>query len=43
MWFCLCVKGKVVYGGMCYEGVSVIEKSMFVIEYVRKLEEKRNS
>ncbi|WP_459613630.1 peptidase dimerization domain-containing protein, partial [Bacillus cereus] len=37
------VKGKAAHGGTRYEGVSAIEKSMFVIEHERKLEEKRNS
>ncbi|HDR7795283.1 TPA: peptidase [Bacillus luti] len=43
MWFRLHVKGKAAHGGTRYEGISAIEKSMFVVDHVRKLEEKRNS
>ncbi|MDM5154841.1 peptidase [Bacillus sp. DX1.1] len=43
MWFRLHVKGKAAHGGTRYEGVSAIEKSMFVVDHVRKLEEKRNA
>ncbi|CAM4229772.1 acetylornithine deacetylase [Bacillus manliponensis] len=42
MWFRLLVKGKAAHGGTRYEGVSAIEKSMLVIEHVKKLETKRN-
>ncbi|MBY0596050.1 peptidase [Bacillus bingmayongensis] len=42
MWFRLHVKGKAAHGGTRYEGVSAIEKSMFVVEHLRKLEQKRN-
>ena len=42
MWFRLHVKGKAAHGGTRYEGVSAIEKSMFVVDHLRKLEEKRN-
>lgn len=42
MWFRLHIKGKAAHGGTRYEGVSAIEKSMFVVEHLRKLEEKRN-
>lgn len=42
MWFRLLVKGKAAHGGTRYEGVSAIEKSMLVVEHVKKLEEKRN-
>ncbi|MFD0771609.1 peptidase [Bacillus sp. CGMCC 1.60114] len=42
MWFRLFVKGKAAHGGTRYEGVSAIEKSMLVVEHMRKLEEKRN-
>ena len=43
MWFRLHVKGKAAHGGTRYEGVSAIEKSMFVVDRLRKLEEKRNN
>ena len=42
MWFHLHVKGKAAHGGTRYEGVSAIEKSMFVVEHLRQLEQKRN-
>lgn len=42
MWFRLLVKGKAAHGGTRYEGVSAIEKSMLVVEHIKKLEEKRN-
>ncbi|MES5894310.1 MULTISPECIES: peptidase [Bacillus cereus group] len=42
MWFRLHIKGKAAHGGTRYEGVSAIEKSMFVVDHLRKLEEKRN-
>ncbi|KFN16282.1 peptidase [Bacillus pseudomycoides] len=42
MWFRLHVKGKAAHGGTRYEGVSAIEKSVFVVEHLRQLEQKRN-
>jgi len=41
-WFRLTVKGRSAHGGTRYEGVSAIEKSMKVVEAVRRLEEERN-
>ncbi|MFC0472321.1 peptidase [Halalkalibacter kiskunsagensis] len=42
MWFRLHVKGRSAHGGTRYEGVSAIEKSMFVVNHIRELENKRN-
>ncbi|MFD3450033.1 peptidase [Microbacteriaceae bacterium 4G12] len=42
MWFRLTIKGKAAHGGTRYEGVSAIEKSMIVIEYLQRLEKHRN-
>ncbi|MBA9027696.1 acetylornithine deacetylase [Peribacillus huizhouensis] len=42
MWFRLIVKGKSAHAGTRYEGVSAIEQSIFVIEAIRDLENKRN-
>lgn len=42
MWFRLNVKGLAAHGGTRYEGVSAIEKSMVVIEHIKKLEKSRN-
>lgn len=42
MWFRLKVKGRSAHGGTRYEGVSAIEKSYIVIEYIRELETNRN-
>ncbi|WP_078380313.1 peptidase [Sutcliffiella halmapala] len=42
MWFRIKVKGKSAHGGTRYEGVSAIEKSMLVVEKIRKLEKVRN-
>jgi acetylornithine deacetylase len=42
MWFRLSIKGRSAHGGTRYEGVSAIEKSMLVIDHVKKLEMKRN-
>jgi acetylornithine deacetylase len=42
MWFRIKVKGRSAHGGTRYEGVSAIEKSMLVVDAVRKLETERN-
>ncbi|MCA1321100.1 peptidase [Bacillus tianshenii] len=42
MWFRLKIKGKSAHGGTRYEGVSAIEKSLYVIDVLRILEEERN-
>ncbi|AQQ52360.1 peptidase [Planococcus lenghuensis] len=42
MWFRIHVRGRSAHGGTRYEGVSAIEKSMLVVEHLRKLEEMRN-
>lgn len=42
MWFRLKVKGRSAHGGTRYEGVSAIEKSVFVINKIRELETHRN-
>jgi acetylornithine deacetylase len=42
LWFRLTVKGQSAHGGTRYEGVSAIEKSIIVIEHVRRLENIRN-
>ena len=43
MWFRMYVKGRSAHGGTRYEGVSAIEKSLAVVEHIRKLEERRNA
>ncbi|MGE5702294.1 MAG: peptidase [Clostridia bacterium] len=42
MWFRLQVKGRSAHGGTRYEGVSAIEKSLFVIQAIAALEKRRN-
>ena len=42
MWFRLKIKGKSAHGGTRYEGLSAIDKSMGVIEEIKKLEKERN-
>lgn len=42
MWFRIHVKGRSAHGGTRYEGVSAIEKSLNVVDYIRKLETMRN-
>ncbi|MBO8163289.1 MAG: peptidase [Brevibacillus sp.] len=42
MWFRLWVKGRSAHGGTRYEGVSAIEKSMRVLDAIRRLEQERN-
>lgn len=42
MWFRIDVEGRLAHGGSRYEGVSAIEKSILLIEQIRRLEEERN-
>src|SRR3954453_18596269 len=42
MWFRIRVKGRSAHGGTRYEGVSAIEKSLFVVNQIRELEKRRN-
>lgn len=42
MWFRIHVNGRSAHGGTRYEGISAIEKSMLVVDHLRKLEEMRN-
>ena len=42
MWFRIHVFGLSAHGGTRYEGVSAIEKSMLVINAIKKLEDERN-
>ncbi len=43
MWFRIHVKGRSAHGGTRYEGVNAIEKSLAVVDHLRRLEEKRNN
>lgn len=42
MWFRIHIRGKSAHGGTRYEGVSAIDKSMFVVNALRDLEAARN-
>ncbi|EKN69472.1 acetylornithine deacetylase [Neobacillus bataviensis LMG 21833] len=42
MWFRITITGKAAHGGTRYEGVSAIEKSLFVIQRLQQLEKDRN-
>ncbi len=42
MWFRLIVTGQSAHGGTRYEGVSALEKSVFVIQAIQNLEKDRN-
>ena len=43
MWFRLTIKGRSAHGGTRYDGVSAIEKSMFVLKQIEQLERERNN
>ncbi|WLR43321.1 peptidase [Bacillus carboniphilus] len=43
MWYRLEVDGKSAHGGTRYQGISAIEKMMFVLEEIKKLEIYRNN
>jgi acetylornithine deacetylase len=43
LWFRLTVRGKSAHGGTRYEGVSALEKTWIVFEYIEQLEVKRNA
>lgn len=43
MWFRITVTGRAAHGGTRYEGVSAIEKSMFIIQELQALERHRNT
>lgn len=42
LWFRLQIKGRSAHGGTRYEGVSAIEKALFVVDHIRELEKNRN-
>ncbi|WP_070119624.1 peptidase [Bacillus marinisedimentorum] len=43
MWFRIHIKGRSAHGGTRYEGVNAIEKSLAVVDHLRRLEEERNN